>query len=70
MGGQLGHWLSLAVIGLALMLVVEGLIYALFPQGMKAMIVRMLDVPPSTLRSGGLVAVIAGLGLLWLVGPV
>jgi len=69
MGAQLGHWLSYAVIGFALMLVVEGLIYALFPQGMKTMLVRMLDVPASTLRTCGLVAVIAGLALLGVVGP-
>jgi len=70
MGAQFGHWLSYAVIGFALVLVLEGLIYALFPQGMKTMLVRMLGVPASTLRTCGLVAVIAGLGLLWVVGPI
>ena len=69
MGAQLGYWLSFAVIGFALVLVVEGLIYALFPQGMKTMLVRMLDVPASTLRTCGLGAVIAGLALLGVVGP-
>ncbi len=69
MAAQPVHWLSYVAIGFALVLVAEGLIYALFPQGMKTMLVRMLEVPASTLRSGGLVAIIAGLGLLWLVGP-
>ena len=70
MSGQLGHWLGFAVIGFALVLVVEGLIYALFPDGMKTMRVRMLDIPASTLRTGGLVAIVVGLGLLWVVGPI
>lgn len=67
MSAQLGQWLGYALIGFTLMIVVEGMIYAIFPEGMKKLLTRMLDVPASTMRSGGLVAVIAGLGLLWLV---
>lgn len=63
--GQLGLWLSFALIGFGLVLVVEGLIYALFPEGMKKILTRMLDVPASALRTGGLVAVVIGFGLLW-----
>ncbi len=70
MGAQLGLWLSFALIGFGLMLVVEGLIYAIFPDAMKKILTRMLDVPSSTLRSGGLVAAVAGLGLLWVLGTV
>lgn len=70
MGAQLGLWLSFALIGFALILVVEGLIYAIFPEGMKKILTRMLDVPASALRSGGLVAAIAGLALLWVLGTV
>ncbi|MBO6784769.1 MAG: DUF2065 domain-containing protein [Alphaproteobacteria bacterium] len=68
MGAQLGLWLSFALIGFALILVVEGLIYAIFPEGMKKILLRMVDVPASALRSGGLVAAIAGLALLWVLG--
>ena len=67
MGAQLLHMLSFVLIGFGLMLVVEGLVYAVFPEGMKKLLVRMCDVPVSTLRSGGLVAAIAGLGLLWVI---
>jgi len=62
---QLGLWLSFALIGFGLVLVVEGLIYALFPEGMKKILTRMLDVPASALRTGGLVAMVIGFGLLW-----
>lgn len=63
--GQLGLWLSFALIGFGLVLVVEGLIYALFPEGMKKILTRMLDIPASALRTGGLVAMVVGFGLLW-----
>lgn len=70
MAAQLGLWLSFALIGFGLILVVEGLIYALAPELMKKLLTRMLEVPTSALRSGGLVATVAGLGLLWLLGNI
>ena len=39
--------------GLALVLVVEGILYALFPQGMKRVAARTILLPPQTLRGGG-----------------
>ncbi len=63
--GQLGVWLSFALVGVGLILVAEGLIYALFPEGMKKTLTRMLDVPASALRTGGLVAMVIGFALLW-----
>lgn len=62
---QLGLWLSFVLIGFGLILVVEGLVYAIAPEGMKKLLIRMADVPTSSLRSGGLVAAVAGVGLLW-----
>lgn len=62
---QIGLWLSFALIGFGLILIVEGLIYAIFPEGMKKLLNRMIDMPVSALRSGGLVAVVIGLALLW-----
>jgi uncharacterized protein YjeT (DUF2065 family) len=70
MGAQLGLWFSFALIGFGLVLVVEGLIYAIAPETIKRLLTRMLDVPASALRSGGLVAAVAGLGLLWVLGNV
>ncbi|MGY8955926.1 MAG: DUF2065 domain-containing protein [Alphaproteobacteria bacterium] len=62
---QIGLWLSFALIGFGLILIVEGLIYAIFPEGMKKLLTRMIDMPVSALRSGGLVAAVIGLALLW-----
>ena len=52
---------------LALVLVVEGTLYALFPEGMKRAAARSLSVPPQTLRLAGLVATCAGVILVWLL---
>ncbi|HYZ39672.1 MAG TPA: DUF2065 domain-containing protein [Stellaceae bacterium] len=52
---------------LALVLVIEGALYALFPEGMKRAAARALTVPPQTLRLAGLAAACAGVVLVWLV---
>ena len=62
---QIGLWLSFALVGFGLILIVEGLIYAIFPEGMKKLLTCMIDMPVSALRSGGLVAAVIGLALLW-----
>ena len=40
--------------GLALVLVIEGILYALFPEGMKRVAARAMLVPPQILRASGL----------------
>lgn len=45
---------------LGLVLVLEGALYALFPQGMINMMQRLPEVPPATLRLMGIVAVALG----------
>jgi uncharacterized protein YjeT (DUF2065 family) len=52
---------------LALVLVIEGVLYALFPEGMKRMIAQMMMVPPSVLRMAGLAAAVTGVGVVWLL---
>lgn len=52
------------MIGLGLVLVIEGLAYAAFPEGMKRMLLAMAEIPETTLRSAGLLATIVGLVLL------
>ena len=52
---------------LALVLVIEGALYALFPDGMRRAAARALAVPPQTLRLAGLAAACAGVVLVWLV---
>jgi len=54
-------------IAFALILVIEGVLYALFPNGMKRMLVSLIDVPESALRSVGLTCAIIGVVLVWLM---
>lgn len=53
--------------GIALVLVIEGILYALFPQGMKHLAARAMAVPPQVLRASGLLAATIGVGLIWLL---
>jgi hypothetical protein len=53
--------------GLALVLVVEGILYALFPQGMKRAAARTILVPPQTLRGVGLLVAAIGVAIIWLL---
>lgn len=50
-----------------LILVIEGALYALFPDGMKRMTAQVVTLPSSSLRAAGLVAAALGVLLLWLV---
>jgi len=52
---------------LALVLVIEGVLYALFPDAMKRMMVRAMEMPPGALRAGGLAAAATGVFLVWLL---
>jgi uncharacterized protein YjeT (DUF2065 family) len=55
---------------LALVLVIEGVLYALFPEQMKRLLVQMLGVPQPVMRGVGLAAVFIGVGCVWLLrGP-
>ncbi len=59
--------LTQIVIALALILVIEGTLYALFPDGMKRLMVQVLGLPASNLRAAGLIATAAGVGIVWLL---
>ena len=52
---------------LGLLLIIEGLLYALFPNRMKNMIRSMLEMNNDTLKWGGLVSAILGFLMLWIV---
>ncbi len=52
---------------LALVLVIKGVLYALFPDGMKRLVVQMLTVPAPMLRAVGLAAACIGVGAVWLM---
>ncbi len=52
---------------LALVLVIEGILYALFPDGMRRVVVQMLTVPAPILRAVGLAAACIGVCAVWLL---
>jgi uncharacterized protein YjeT (DUF2065 family) len=53
--------------GLALVLVIEGILYAVFPEGMKRVAQRAIQVPPQLLRASGLLAASIGVVIVWLL---
>ncbi|EWY41454.1 hypothetical protein N825_28540 [Skermanella stibiiresistens SB22] len=52
---------------LALVLVLEGVAYALFPDLMRRMLAVALMTPVGQLRIAGLIAATCGVGLVWLM---
>ena len=50
---------------LGLVLVIEGVAYALFPEGMQRAMAALQEAPPNMLRTAGLVAATAGVVLVW-----
>ena len=52
---------------LALVLVIEGIAWAAFPEAMKRMMAQVMVMPPDLLRGVGLFMAILGLGGIWLV---
>jgi len=54
------------VTSIGLILVIEGLAYALFPGSVKRMMALALQGTDQTLRNGGAMAVAAGVVVVWL----
>ena len=52
---------------LGFLLIFEGLLYAVFPNRMKSMIQKMLEMNNDTLKWGGLMSAILGFLMLWTV---
>jgi len=52
---------------LALVLVIEGGLYALFPEGMRRMMIQMQELPESRLRIIGVVGAVVGVIAVWLL---
>ena len=55
------------LVALSLAVAIEGCLYALFPDGMKQMMEKILVMPSTSLRSAGLTAACIGVGLVWLI---
>ncbi len=52
---------------LGLVLVIEGLLYAIAPDGAKKMMATMQSLPAEQLRFAGLIAATVGVIVVWLV---
>jgi uncharacterized protein YjeT (DUF2065 family) len=52
---------------LALVLVIEGILYAVAPDSMKRVAAMALEMPSSSLRTAGLVAALVGVAIVWLI---
>jgi hypothetical protein len=52
---------------IALILVIEGILYALLPDAMKKLAARTMALPAQSLRTGGLIAACVGVALVWVL---
>jgi len=55
------------LIAFALLLVIEGLLYSLFPGVMRKALRAALETSPEVLRLGGVVAIVFGVFIVWLI---
>ena len=55
------------IAALGLVLVIEGVVFALFPEGLKRKLIAALEMPATTLRAVGLFAAVTGLAIVWMV---
>jgi hypothetical protein len=55
------------IAALALVLVIEGLVFAAFPAASKRAMALMLETPESQLRAVGVVSAVLGVLVVWLV---
>lgn len=55
------------VVAIGLVLVMEGVVYGLFPGLARRMAAQAVETPEQVLRVAGLAAIAAGVGIVWLV---
>lgn len=55
------------IVAIGLVFVIEGLLYAAFPSGMRKMVADITKLPDSNLRSIGIVSAIIGIAIVWLI---
>ena len=53
------------IVAFGLFLFIEGILYALFPSGMKSMLLKLNDVTNSQLRTGGLIFAVIGFIIIY-----
>lgn len=57
------------LMAIAISFIIEGLIPALFPNKWQAYVAKLANEPTAQVRTMGLIVMIIGLLLLWLVSP-
>lgn len=62
--------MSILLLGLGLVLVFEGLVFALAPSRLEELVKLISEIPIETRRAIGLIAVAAGVFFVWLAGGV
>jgi len=55
------------VVAIGLVFVIEGLLYAAFPDAMRKMVQEMTQLPNSSLRVAGLAAALIGFVIVWIM---
>ena len=60
------QWSDL-IVALGMVLVIEGLIYALFPGGVRRLAMELPNMSDSTLRTFGLIVLAIGVGVVWMM---
>lgn len=53
--------------GVAVVLALEGIAYAVVPGAMRRAVMTIAEMPEQRLRLGGLVAAVLGVGIAWLL---
>jgi uncharacterized protein YjeT (DUF2065 family) len=53
--------------GVAVVLALEGIAYAVAPEMMRRALVVLIQAPEQRLRMGGLIAAVLGVGTVWLL---
>lgn len=59
--------MSEVIAALGLVLVLEGVLYALFPEFMKRLAKQAIETPGDTLRIVGVISAAIGVAVVWLV---
>ncbi len=55
------------IVAIGLVFVIEGLLYAAFPNAMRKMVEDMTRLPDSSLRTVGVIALFIGVLIVWFV---
>jgi len=55
------------IVAIGLLLVIEGLVYTIFPDQMKSMMKKMQELSASNLRTGGLFFALIGFIIVWII---